>query len=694
MRFVILRHLTHSELGMFYEYRRQGLEGSKQRAINMDGPVVDRVFPGYRDNEKIPLRCRYLEQEDDVREVEQFITRQERNWRLEGNCPRSTYYEFVRPGCLFAMVVEADRRPATAGWVVMAPEHPCSVAIHNCADSGELASEAMIAIDINEHYEILNILQEHFANVFPIEAAMSQSQVPKDQSEELAPDPVGLWEIIKSVGHTLGSAIADLVDNSISAGAKNIQILFPNPNDEGGRRLAIIDDGDGMDEERLKKAMKVAGRRQYEEDDLGRYGFGLKGAAFSQGKRLVVATRTKVDPSYRYLMWDRDVLEENQSWVPQQGPLTTWEKQIASFEGAGTAVLISKMRTVTDVKAMATLSQHQSEEIAIRDHLELVFHRFLEGKAEGRPKLIIKLNGTVLTPTNPVTDLRGNLISILNQPKQIPVNYSNEDGTSGNSIIHVQGYVIPNKADLEEQFLATNDRHYDPKRWATSRNFHDSQGIFYYRQDRLIRFGGWPDRGVEPHLSYARVVFDFDRVLDEYLRVTVHKADIKPSAFVIEEMRDLLENIRKEARRVYSDGKKTKSKLKSIPTPLPVPPSPPGPAAPGPGLPTPSVPTFPTIGGPTSPPLTSGPYISTGSLKTELKVVDSLPDGRPWQINESFHGGEKVQISRDTAPALAELAEAIEVEDRQRSRSALGALLKGLDAVKLSSAFLASEKKA
>ena len=59
MKFLILRILTHSELGMFHEYRRQGKEGSKQRAINFDGDVVDRVFPTARDTDRVAMELRF-----------------------------------------------------------------------------------------------------------------------------------------------------------------------------------------------------------------------------------------------------------------------------------------------------------------------------------------------------------------------------------------------------------------------------------------------------------------------------------------------------------------------------------------------------------------------------------------------------------------------------------------------------------
>ncbi len=117
MKFLILRVLTHSELGMFHAYRRQGKEGSRQRAINFDGDVVDRVFPAAHDSQRIAMDLRF-DTDQGVGRLPHFLTRQAKNWRLEGNCPQDTVYDFVEPGCLFVLEIDAGVAPATGAWVV------------------------------------------------------------------------------------------------------------------------------------------------------------------------------------------------------------------------------------------------------------------------------------------------------------------------------------------------------------------------------------------------------------------------------------------------------------------------------------------------------------------------------------------------------------------------------------------------
>src|SRR5215469_12996736 len=137
MRFLILRILMHSELGMFHEYRRQKKEGSKQRAVNFDWDVVDRVFPAAKDSEIIEMRLKY-DTDGGVAQTRQWLKRQEKNWRLEGNCPKDRCYHFVDPGCLFAMEVDSGSTPASGAWAVFPADHPVTMAILADGESAEL----------------------------------------------------------------------------------------------------------------------------------------------------------------------------------------------------------------------------------------------------------------------------------------------------------------------------------------------------------------------------------------------------------------------------------------------------------------------------------------------------------------------------------------------------------------------------
>src|SRR5215213_4998194 len=74
--------------------------------------------------------------------------------------------------------------------------------------------------------------------------------------DALNPHPSALVESMRSMGYSPQSAIADLVDNSITAKSRNVRIeLSPAVSDSGGW-VRVEDDGEGMDAEKLVSAMR------------------------------------------------------------------------------------------------------------------------------------------------------------------------------------------------------------------------------------------------------------------------------------------------------------------------------------------------------------------------------------------------------------------------------------------------------
>ena len=71
------------------------------------------------------------------------------------------------------------------------------------------------------------------------------------------PNPSSLVESIRDIGYTLDSAVADLVDNSISAGANNVEIYTDYDGLTGTIKFAIVDNGRGLSEDELISAMAV-----------------------------------------------------------------------------------------------------------------------------------------------------------------------------------------------------------------------------------------------------------------------------------------------------------------------------------------------------------------------------------------------------------------------------------------------------
>lgn len=106
------------------------------------------------------------------------------------------------------------------------------------------------------------------------------------------PAAASMVETFRAMGYSLETAMADILDNSISAGANNIWISRIW---KGGQSIITIkDDGIGMNHQELIEAMRPGSQNPLEErskSDLGRFGLGLKTASFSQCRILTVYSK-------------------------------------------------------------------------------------------------------------------------------------------------------------------------------------------------------------------------------------------------------------------------------------------------------------------------------------------------------------------------------------------------------------------
>lgn len=663
MKFTILRLLTHSELGMFHAYR-DGREGSKQRAINFDGDVVDRVFPSAKDSDKILINCRCLDDETTVVEKQQWLKRQDKNWRFEGNCPNSSYFKFVEPGVLFAMAVDSSTSPATAAWVVIPLTHPARESIVNHGESARLVQSSMIALFGSEGAHTMHVLGEHFPNLFPKTEFMTSNDA---NPNSLAPDPVGLFDILARAGHRLPSAVADLVDNSISAGATMIEIKFPNPND-GGRWICIRDNGTGMTTDELRNAMRVGNQRIYGGTDLGKFGYGLKGASWSQADCMTVVTKA-ADSVISLMTWDRDHLSKTRNWDVLTDPVDTMYAAEVAIPETGTAVLLTKMRPPAEMPTIKNIDPYTVEVTSIREHLELVFHRYLEGVVKGREKVTITLNGVSLVGNNPM----GHVLTKAYDPRTITLQ---ETDPVKKAVITVRAYITPNEDEVERHHRAEG-----PEAARTARDrislhgrWNETQGLYFYRLDRLIKWGGWEGIfAMDEKTKLLRVAVDFDRKSDDSLQVNISKQEIKLPVTVSGYIRDIVKDPRAEARARY--GKTSKN---NPPIPAPTPAG--GSAGVGVAVGSPrtttggngGTPNPPSFGGPKPKPVKAG-----GNL---IRIVDS--GTVPWERKTSF-AGVHVEVT-PKIPALVDLVRAIDADPAaKQALSTFLEVLEQADVIKL-----------
>lgn len=668
MKFLILRLLTRSELGMFHEFRRLGKEGSKQRAINFDAEVVDRVFPAASDSDEVSLELRYATDKG-TSVAGQWLKRQAKNWRLEGNCPKDKIYSFVDPDCLFAMEVDSGTNPATGSWAVFAADDPTTKAILANAESSGLAGASMIALHDDEGEQIRSLLNSGNPDLFPqIGGSTGKSDKGRKTSMQraannsgrlqLPPDPMRLAEILGSVGHTMPAAVADLVDNSITHDATRIDITFGRPDGGHGRWMAIADNGSGMDEERLAEAMRIGGQSDYSEDSLGKYGFGLKGASWSQTKMFTVVTKEEGRPAL-HMTWDSHDMGD---WEVKREPLEPWEQEATKLKSRGTVVLWKDMKPPQSVVALKGLDPYSSEVAALERHLGLVFHRFIEGKVSGRKKIVITINKVPVTANNPV----GHPLVTPYDLKSIKI-----PTESGEGRVQVQAFLLPTEDEIASHHGAEGP---EAARLALDRiglygKRNESQGLYVYRHGRLIKWGGWAQMWEtnDEKTKLARVVVDFDKNLDDIFKINISKQTVQLPQQLQAEIKKLADVARKDSQKKYRRPRQ--------PEPQP---------APGQGNGATGTGATRSNGGPGKGVSGGGKTGSAATAKIAIKTVKT--EKFLWKVSTGLTGGLEVQVS-EADPTLGKLME--EIRENPQAVASLARFLGRLDTVDVQRALLA-----
>lgn len=158
---------------------------------------------------------------------------------------------------------------------------------------------------------------------------------------------------LSRIGYTTSAAICDIIDNSVRANAQNINLLIKKEREDFSdnkrnnvKEYIIIDDGDGMDENAIKEALKLGSTDDhYDDKSLSKFGLGLKSASFSQGDVLKVISSdgtgfNKYEVSLPKVMEAKEYFAEKTEIQENESELIeTYLK-----EGKGTIIIISAIR--------------------------------------------------------------------------------------------------------------------------------------------------------------------------------------------------------------------------------------------------------------------------------------------------------------------------------------------------------------
>lgn len=343
-----------------------------------------------------------------------------------------------------------------------------------------------------------------------------------------------LIESLRDIGYSFETALADIIDNSITAGSAVIQ-LFADLSG-GTARVGIVDNGCGMSESELLEAMRPGSRSPLENrssKDLGRFGLGLKTASFSQCRRLTVVSRKQ--GNITAATWDLDYVVAEDDWSLQlpDSPLDVpWASELGS---SGTVVVWEMLdRVVDQVDPAKAANQFADQLDSARRHLELVFHRFLSSEASHR-KISILLNHRKLEPYDPFH---------LSHPATQVEPATPEVIRIGASHVTIQTFTLPHHSKVS----AAEWEHY-----GGDGGYIQNQGFYIYRERRLIIWGTWFGLAKKAELTkLARVRVDMPNSLDADWKIDVKKASAQPPHQVREHLRRIVDRIGSTSKRVYT----------------------------------------------------------------------------------------------------------------------------------------------
>lgn len=346
------------------------------------------------------------------------------------------------------------------------------------------------------------------------------------RSHHLPPSAASLSASLRDLGYSLETAIADLIDNSISADATDIKIFCDMS--RISPVLIIADNGRGMTEAEVIAAMRhgaIDPRRKRGPKDLGRFGLGLKTASFSQCRRLTVVSAKAGERAGAE--WNLAQVEEDDDWfIAVLEPHEIAQQPFIEMLGdTGTLIVWQDLDRLLEDEIGQKRDEIVNEKLAIVErHLSLVFHRFLAGLIKGRKKLTIRVNGHPIMPFDPFC--RRNAATQVLPEETVWVD---------DVAVSMQPYILPHHTRLS----ATEYDYYEDRS-----DFISNQGAYVYRNGRLMAWGDWfrlVPKGEATKL--ARVQIDFPNSLDEAWTIDIKKSRARPPHAVRERLRQIIAKI-------------------------------------------------------------------------------------------------------------------------------------------------------
>jgi hypothetical protein len=516
---ILVKHLTGSDLGWFGAARRSGAALGNQRGITLDSTLLKDLFgDGRLAAGELTLDVGRVREQPSPRP----IRRQQKNWRLVGSKVEGEQLEHLGPGDLFVARFDVGDGTAHVAWQVCHRDSSAYAELEALCDD----EPAAWFKPESEAWELLV-------------GFLRGGDELATGDDRVDPAPGALIESLRGLGYSLPTAVADLIDNCIAAGARNVWLDFIW---KGTDSLMVLrDDGRGMNLTELREAMRVGSKSPTAiraSSDLGRFGLGLKTASFSQARRLTVETRAAPGEEFRRI-WDLDEVVKRNSWTLLPHPSTAAKPYLSSIKDSpsGTVVVWERLDRIlgnnedTDVVGLKRFLHSVAE---VSGHLSMVFHSWLEPE-EDEQRINIFVNGQPVVAWDPFHEA-------LVQTESVPESRI----TRGSQKILARGFVLPHHdsfADEDELHGAGG-----PKGW------YGQQGFYVYRHRRLLVAGSWLGLGSprawqkEQQTRLARIRLDLPNTMDDEWHIDLKKSAARPPAWTRTRLEDYAEIVRSKAR--------------------------------------------------------------------------------------------------------------------------------------------------
>lgn len=353
---------------------------------------------------------------------------------------------------------------------------------------------------------------------------------------DITPKASSILSSLRSIGYDLQTALADIIDNSISASGKIIEIVNNDISEPQAKLewLAIVDDGIGMSLEKIISAFVLGGdgvEQERNETDLGRFGLGLKTASFSQCKKLTVISKTK-STKIEALVFDLEyIVSNNNQWKAYKRENVEFVlEKIQSrlhtdnfFEkDSWTIILWENIDKIFFSNNVVFYSEMEKA----RQHFALIFHKF-------EKSIEIRFNKNKIDFWDP----------FLTATKSEEKKYSFD--SDGNTY-KVRTHVLRHSSEFK------NDTEY--KNQSKIGSFNQNQGFFVYRKNRLIFKGSWLGLfNKEHHYILARVEINLSNsfVSDNAWKVDISKSSVTIPAFAINDLINECNEVRSSANNTF-----------------------------------------------------------------------------------------------------------------------------------------------